>query len=281
MSRRDLILDAIAGKRPSRKGWVRANCPFCDDRHSRGPDRSSSFGIHVTRLRYECYRCGITGRLREPLDAYVGEIFDETQALKPVEVPAGYVPLVELKKSLAFKRAVDYVLRRGLTWDLIEAWRIGASIEGREAGRVIVPVFNSDGAWIWYVARAWSEQEAQRYLYPIGTRGGIMWNSEALSLHTNEPYLVVEGVFDAFPHWPNAGACLGKPNDEHLDLLSSARRPVVVALDGDAWEEAYAISRRLMLRGQESDYVHLLPKTDPGVTDPSVLRKMAIDAIEG
>jgi len=270
---RSLITQAVAGKRPSPKGWVRANCPFCEWRHSRGVDRSQSFGFHVERLRYECYRCGIKGWLREPIEEYEGFHVEGTEEAKPIEPPEGYMPLWDSagQGSLALAPARRYLARRNIGRDLCERLRIGACLDGRYAGRVVVPVLSPTDDWLWWVARTWSPNEDRRYLYPMGARHGLMFNQVVLSEETDEPVAVVEGVFDAIPHLPDVVACLGKPTDEHVEALARARRPVVVVLDGDAWEEGWAIHMRLQLAGQRATWVKLPPRTDPGVTSHEAL----------
>ena len=66
-------------------------------------------------------------------------------------------------------------------------------------------------------------------------------------------------------------ACLGKPNEAHLALLQEARRPVVVVLDGDAWEEGEALSLRLRFEGLRAGFVRLPPKTDPDEVSPALV----------
>ena len=278
---RELVTKAVAGKRVSRKGWVRSNCPFCDWRHG-SEDRSQSFGFHAVSLWYKCYRCGVRGKLRSAIDDLdVSRVLDAAVfQVQGVEPPEGYVPLVQVRKPLIYREAWDYIRTRNIPDALIEGLGIGATIEGWFAGRIIVPVFSFEGDWLWFVARAWNKRSPMRYLYPTGNREGVLFNRSALFVETEKPVLVVEGVFDALPHWPNAVACLGKPTEEQIEALVQARRPVVMALDGDAWEEAWAVSRRIGLRGKDACSIHLLPKTDPGVTTRKDLWDMALNAME-
>ena len=80
-----LVLDAVRGRKPGTKGWIRANCPLCDIRIGKA-DRKASFGFHVVRLRYECYRCGANGHVK-------GSALDEWADFQPEEATAELVTL--------------------------------------------------------------------------------------------------------------------------------------------------------------------------------------------
>lgn len=279
---RDAILEAIAGRLPNQAGWIRANCPFCEWRHT-SEDRSVSLGVHVSGW-YVCWRCNFRGRLREPLEDIEYTAPEKVERNGPVifDPPEGYTPLWkgQGKSAFVFGAARGYLHRRGIDDELIEQCQIGACLVGDFGGRVIVPVLSAEGDWLWYVGRAWNKSIIRRYHYPQGEREGVMFNQSALLRETSEPAYVVEGVFDAIPHWPDAVACLGKPNGTQVNAISGARRPVVIALDGDAWEEAWAVSYRVRLAGlKQCAAIRLPPKTDPGDTDFDVLEAMGRAAL--
>ena len=101
-----------------------------------------------------------------------------------------------------------------------------------------------------------------RYRYAPGGRRAL-FNEAALHVETDQPVLLVEGVFDAFPYYPNAVAFGGKPTDEQVAALLAAKRPMVSTLDGDAWQEAEALAMRLHLAGKRADWMRLPPGRDP------------------
>jgi hypothetical protein len=104
-----------------------------------------------------------------------------------------------------------------------------------------------------------------KYRYPEGMkRGDHLWNYQALLKETEEPALVVEGVWDGLPHWPDVAACLGKPTRNQYPLLLAAKRPLIVVLDGDAWEECRSLALKLRLDGMRVKWLRLPPRTDPG-----------------
>lgn len=279
------IQDLIRHGRVSYKGWVRGNCPLCVEKRGT-PDRRQSFGVNTKTGWYECYRCATKGRLR----GYHYEAPEEQEEVPyGVEVPESFYPLAG-DTSLALGPARDYLFRtRGVKEDLAASLGIGACISGRMAGRVVVPIRLGSGlgpgsytdTWLWYVARAWVPKADVPYLYPKGNKRGLMFNAEALSQHTDIPALVVEGVFDAIPHWPNAVAVLGKTTDDHVTFLAGANRPVVMVPDGDEWESGYAISLRLRLGGCVAGAIQLPPKMDPDAVEPEALMAAAISALHG
>jgi len=85
--------------------------------------------------------------------------------------------------------------------------------------------------------------------------------------------MVVEGVFDALALYPNAVAVLGKASEAQMEALQESKRPVVIVLDGDAWQEGWAMAARLKFKGQRAGSVRLPPKLDPDEVDPAWLQE--------
>jgi DNA primase len=114
------------------------------------------------------------------------------------------------------------------------------------------------------VGRTWFKSD-RAYSYPKGmNRGDVLYRGAQLWEHTDEPLIVVEGVFDALYMWPHGVALLGKASEYQMEALFESPRPVVIILDGDAWEEAYAMKLRLQLHGKKHvGHVRLPPKKDP------------------
>jgi DNA primase len=102
-----------------------------------------------------------------------------------------------------------------------------------------------------------------------------MFNHATLLKETDTPAIIVEGVFDAIAFWPDAVAVLGKPTPAQVYALASARRPIAVVLDGDAWEEGEMLALKLRFEGQRAGSVHLPPRVDPDEVDRDWLRAEA------
>jgi hypothetical protein len=158
---------------------------------------------------------------------------------------------------------------------------MGAARRGEAAGRIVVPLLETGGSkWLGWVGRIWRKREGVLpYRYPAGMpRGALLFNHDALLVETAEPCMIVEGVFDALPHWPRAVACLGKPSRGQLTALMAARRPIVVVLDGDAWREGQALARLLTFRGRSTKWLRLPPAVDPGDIAPDQMAGMIEEA---
>jgi hypothetical protein len=291
----ELLASAAHGLRPSEAGWLRLNCPLCELRVGKG-DKKRSMGLSVTSFRFECYRCGATGRLSKPLDEFVGfEVAGVAPGAPPptVDEPEGYMPLAEepARSALVFEDARDYLA--GLAaphrakprpkpipeW-LIKEAGIGAVASGYWAHRIIMPIFDLAGEWANFSSRSYLADVEKAYLYPKGGRRGVLYNHVALLEETDTPVLVVEGCFDALAHWPHAVAVLGKPTHQHVEALATCQRPVVFALDGDAWEEAWALTLKLRARGQRAAYVKLAPRVDPDEIPTDTLLDVAREALD-
>ena len=282
---RDIVVAAFADAKASTKGWWRANCPFCPSRVHKA-DKKRSFGIRPAEGVYHCYRCGTSGKVGPLTLDDVQQAQAEKREVEPepadIGPPEGYVPLgVEPGRSAAvFTMARQYLGRRKLTARLVRELQIGACLTGRYRGRVIVPVLAEDGAWLGWVGRCWTPNPWLPYIYPSGMRKGeVFFNEAALHVQTDDPVLVVEGVFDALAFWPNAVALLGKASDDQKAALEVAARPVAVVLDGDAHDEGFALAMLLRAMGQRAGAVRLPPRVDPDEVPKAAVLAAAKDAV--
>lgn len=260
-SRADAVLAAIGNRRAARSGWVRANCPFCVLSTGKD-DRSQALGLNTATGGWHCFRCGESGRV--PTDGFARPkaspipVDAELQTLPQGFVPLGTEPGLSALSTLHIRSYLD---RRGIRRHVWREAGIGCALSGRWAHRAIVPVRRPDASLVGWVARHVGENP-MRYLNSSGAIPGL-FNEGALYVETNTPVMVVEGVFDALPFWPDAVALLGKPKDMQLAMLLDACRPVAVVLDGDAWREAEALAWRLKFEGKRAGFVRLPPTRDP------------------
>jgi len=162
------------------------------------------------------------------------------------------------------------------------AAKIGCCITGMQAGRIIIPVIASDGTWYGWVGRAWAKKADRPYFnaphMSLGSVGGF-FNESALYVDTEVPLMVMEGVFDALAYWPDAVAVLGKPTCAQVQALKGAARPVVVVLDGDAWEQCEMLALSLQMEGVQAGWVKLPPQIDPDEVDHNWLRNTAVESL--
>lgn len=311
-SRDALVLSAISGRRASAKGWIRANCPFCELSTGKA-DKKQCLGVQVDSGSWHCFRCGAAGYLHMGED----ELEEATRkrraapslgpTIPEIEVPDGFVPLFE-DPPLGSEFFRDYLTGVGRTSDgerkreLPEATcreaKIGAVFSGcgvdcrsgdpprrctrcKLRGRVVVPILDVDGRWLGWSARA-VFPSSRKYIYPSDMpRAELLYNRAALNVRTEVPALVVEGVFDAIALWPDGVAVLGKTSEAQREYLRAAERPVVVVMDGDAWREGRALSDWLRFHGRRAGYVRMAPGVDPDEVPRADLDRLAAASLEG
>jgi hypothetical protein len=265
--------------------WVRVSCQFCVTRIGKD-DHRKSFGVNSVTGFFHCFRCGIKGKIQseEFDDGYSLETATQVAESNVIDKPYHYTPLwLEPGASAeALAPAREYMLSRGFGPKTWEAAQIGACYGGYFENRVVVPILGGDCGtqWLGFVARDWVGTAERKYLYPRGmNRSDILWQCHLLYIETDEPVLVVEGVFDALPYVGSAVACLGKPAKKHVEMIKQAQRPIAVVLDGDAWEEGYALSQVLRLNGNRAGYVKLPAGEDPASVDCGWLLQEAYDCV--
>jgi hypothetical protein len=275
-----IVAAAFANATPSPTGWYRVSCPLCLQSLGK-EDRRQSLGIFVNTWKWHCFRCGRSGRL-----PYAPTGLEDTE-LPTAEAPDSYklgapdgftiLGDGDGLTAFAFKPARAYLSSRRISRKTCQEIGIGATLNGKAAYRIVVPV--KDGhEWFGWVGRSWMKNASLRYLYPRGMpRGEILFNAAALTVKTKKPAFIVEGVFDALPHWPDAVACLGKPTDEQFSIMLEASRPLVIALDGDAWRESESLVFALKAEGfpHNVSWLRFPPMVDPGDFSPIELNKFA------
>lgn len=269
------IQSAINGHKPGKRGWIRCNCPYCETKIGK-VDTKRTLAVHVKGYVH-CFRCGVEGQVSldtgyDPAD-YEKPTDDEPVPLAP---PEGYYPLYQEPALSAptYNKFRNYVEKtRKLNPDVMKETGVGACMWGKYSGRIIVPVFGMSGSWMWFVSRDLAKKGS--FKFPSGQKRGVMFNHQALLKKTDEPALLVESAFDALSVWPDGVAVLGKPTDQHLEALLSARRPVCVVLDGDAWEEGAGFAMKLKAYGQRAGSLKLGPKEDPDELNAQDLKERA------
>ena len=238
-------------------GWMRANCLACPERAGKN-DTKQSFSVNAKSGYYRCLRCGLKGFVEGAERRFSEKALDDS-ARKAEQgdeecrkLPDNFYQLdVEPALSSRFAQvARDYLDKRGITAQKRLRTGIGAVLipPGRFYGRIICPLRGTYGELVGYVGRAWYEGADRPYLYPQGMhRGELLYGVEHVHKETDDPLVIVEGFFDALylSDGGASGAVLGLPSEQQLDILAEAQRPVVFALDGDAWQKAYACAQRL------------------------------------
>ena len=265
---------ALHGRQgPSARGEVRLCCPFCTGSSRFTLSASPNLGV------WHCHRCGAAGK-GDLSWLPAGGYADELPPFTEVGPPAGFLAFADAAGSRAAEPYRAYLRQRGVL-DVAVLAGAGCALDGRYAGRVVVPVLGAGGTWLGFSARAIYRLARPTYLYPPGMRRGrVLFNGLALGSETAEPAFVVEGVFDALHLWPDGVAVLGKPTADQLVLMAEARRPLVVVLDGDAWQEGMALALQLRALGKKAAWLRLSARNDPDENPAEQLRERAREALE-
>lgn len=269
---RDDLLSAAAIAIPTGTGFLRGYCPYCEEEAGGVTPSKRNLSINVVTGRFNCWRCEEYGYIRgldevifiehEDYDDAPDE--DEPEDVE-FQLPREFVSLSsrDSRDSISMRAAYRFLKSRNVPRKAIPGARLGATTHGFYQYSVVVPIYDH-GRCRGYVARRVLEKT---YLYPKGMkRGEVMFNMDALSVRTDEPCIIVEGCFDALPHWPHAVAVLGKPSRIHEEMLRAAKRPLAICLDADAQRQGWALATSLSMHGVRAEYLQLRPGTDPGDT---------------
>ena len=278
---REEIARSVEEFKGRRESNIRIPCPVCAEERGR-EESKRNLAVSTTTGQFYCWRCHSKGRLSDELcdelafrstDPFLRTPApaDAAMALPPEFLPLGAFPYSEASCT---EQARAYLAGRKVPAEVIDAANIGCVLDGYWAQRILVPV-TADGVCRGWVARSYVPSE-RTYLYPKGmARGAYLWREEILREQSDDPVLVVEGVFDVLGCWPRAVPVLGKPASGHISKLIAAKCPIVVVLDGDAWEEAWSLAMRLRFEGQRAGAVRMPPQTDPDEVPQDWLREEA------
>ncbi len=197
-----------------------------------------------------------------------------TEPGTPKPLPRDFLRLSELDKG---HPARGYVRSRGFVPDLIsQRWGVGYSeagpFPGAGIGRLVIPIHRvtEDGArvWGWQARRLNENEHLPKYFTAPGLqKTAFLYGAERITDGTG-PVVVCEGPIDVWRFERDAVALLGNHiSDSQVRLLCrlATGRPLVVALDGEARDEAEVVVTRLR-RARESSI--LRPDPSPVLLMP-------------
>lgn len=274
--------DVVVCKNGAEYGFC---CPMCEERIGR-PDTKYHFSFHVGKQLGNCFKCGwkpfsAIQLVADVEHVSIGDAYNilqkypsvavyipvESDVVSTIKLPKGFHPFYprDMCKSVVSKMAWDYVIRRGLSKQLIREYGIGHCGIGEWAQRIIIPLREA-GQVVYFVGRSFRGGKP-RYKYPIVSDAGGIGKSDVVAfLDTaakRKDLVICEGVFDAMAVGRNAVAILGKSlSDVQLHkILLCGFKTVTIMLDHDAEKEAFEIARRLS--GYVQTNVALLDSGDP------------------
>jgi DNA primase len=239
------------------RGQISFNCPVCDEGRNK-----HNLEINYISNVYKCWSCGDI----ENTHGSLGKLFDKFgnkkqkklyYILKPETVPVKEKKYKKLKLPESFtlfkdshkiypvrRQAYNYLQSRGITDDIIEKYGIGFCDKGSHVGRIVVPSYDKKGELNYYVARSWDPHTKFKYKNPEAEKDKIIFNEKLIDW--KKDIYLVEGVFDGF-FLENSIPMLGKHMSEMLfdKVYNNAKGNVIIALDGDAWDNAIKLYHEL------------------------------------
>lgn len=277
MSKRDIVAALAESEAPGASGFIRVHCPWCEEQGHQSSIKN--LAINPETGWYGCWRafdCGTRGWLWNNEDFTYSSAYTATTHIKAVPLQKqlgppepddikGFKLLVPGSKGPQMQQLAYLRKRRVAAATITEAGLGYTTDDWKYEGCVIAPLtsYKQQRGYFGSICRSIVGKD---YKNTPGLQRDAMFNEHALWANSDEPLAIVEGVFDALPHWPFAVACQGKPSDAQVALLAMSPRPLVLMLDADARADAYDTQRRLRMRGKDTRIVHLPPGEDPGTT---------------
>lgn len=247
-------------------GQIKFDCPSCAELN--GSEKSRGKGnleVNINKGVFKCWSCYETNNMSGSISRLIKRYgsrrdFEEytiinpnynynkdyvSDEIKELSLPEGFTPLSTCDQSLfRFHQALSYLSNRNITEDIIKKYNIGFTTIGDYANRIIIPSYCIEDKLNFFVGRAFTKWTKPKYLNPTSRKELITFSEKFINWDAT--IYLVEGVFDGIVI-PNSIPLLGKvlPEELQYKLQTKAKGLVVVVLDGDAYEDAKVIYKRL------------------------------------
>lgn len=182
---------------PSNPAEISLCCPFCSENRFR-------LGVNIQKDLGHCFNCDWRSRratedLAEAMDLGVllaeedvpdrGESKDDPKSSRPA-LPDDFVLMSDAPHGALYRKASEYLARRMVKDWQIKEKKIGVSLTGRYAYRIVFPVYYGK-VLQGIVTRDFTDQQEPRYLNSRGMKA--VYNSPA---HKKNKAVICEGIFD-------------------------------------------------------------------------------------
>lgn len=238
---------------------VRYYCPECINRKGT-PDTKGKLYVNVKTLKYNCFRCGYSGRIgrvrvssdrvyQEDQDVEVEEIVHDINSV--YSEGSGFDLKIPVDKIFTSDKAVKYLLDRGFTERQMEYYDMRAGNLNQEFGRIVIP--NQVDHLVYtdfYSARTFIDQ-IPKYHNPGKEKSKIVFN-----LHRQQegsPIIVVEGALTAVAAGYHAVATLGKTMTRDQASKIIRKKPSIIYVNYDYGAEKYSRAACSLLRSLNSE----------------------------
>ena len=244
------------------KGQISFDCPVCSD--IKGLDEGDGKGnLEVNYLKgvYKCWSCSETYETH----GYLNKLFwkwgnkkqrqtwklispedfkPKSKTYDKIVLPEDYISFEKGNKlTIPYKEAINYLLKRNVTHDMMIKHSMGYTIQGVYRGRIVIPSFDCDDKINYFVARSYKNHK-MKYKNPEYPKEEIIFNESKIDW--GKDIYLVEGVFDML-FLENSIPILGKSVSDKLwsTLYDNCKSNVIICLDGDAWADAEKLYRKL------------------------------------
>jgi len=256
------VLGEINSHYPN-KGQIAFDCPVCsyDIKGLEKGDSKGNFEVNYHQGVYKCWSCSETYNTHGSLNKLFlkwgskrnkatwkligGDFIKKVERkYEDIKLPKEYISFTKGNKlTIPYKEAYNYLRKRNITDELISKYSIGYTTEGKYRGRIIVPSFDENKEINYFVSRSYVGHK-NKYKNPEAEKDKIIFNEQMVNW--DEDVYLVEGVFDMF-FVENAIPVLGKNLSDRLwkTLYDKCKNNIIICLDGDAWEDAQKLYRKL------------------------------------
>ena len=238
-------------------------CPGCGTKNSK-----KKFSINLKTWQCHCWVCGIKGKtLSFILKKYVGsheanyfaENFLDNSAIdkdfqldeiaEKVKLPNNFLFLGDHTASNDpdIRACIRYLYRRGLSCRDLWYFKFGTTTIGRHRRRIIMPSFDNDGELNYFSSRKIDSDTVElKYINAKADKLSIIFNE--INIDWAKELTIVEGPFDLVKCNSNSTCLLGSQLSERSLLFKKIvanRTPILLSLDSDMKNKAYAFARTL------------------------------------
>lgn len=265
-------------------------CPFCNHKNKK-------LEVNLDTTQYHCWVCGRGGgRIEQVLKIYgtkdiLEEWYekvkkqkldgdydirallnyhqDDVSPVSTVALPPEAKRLLNSIPSLVARHALNFLNKRGVSYDLIRTYDIRFCESGKYQDRIVCPSYDANGRVNFFVARAiFDVDPKKKYLNSKVDRNEIIFNE--LFVTWARPIILTEGMFDALAVRRNALPLLGSSLSENSMLFRKImhfKPQVILFLDNDtAGQEATNKIAKLLLEWRTD--VWYIPWGDCKFKDP-------------
>lgn len=250
----------------------RFDCPICPKHDSKGH-------LHVNpyREKWICFKCGSKGNLPSLFkilgiptpsfqtydeDSFFASLLRYCPQIGSLQSPLTYP--CDVRPITKSSSAWHYLRARGFRDDTADFYKLVWGTY-QKADRIFFPTFSPDsGEMIFWVARKFQAEEpdSEKYVNPVEGNRCIFNLDKAKDFTT---VIITEGPTSAIAVGKNGVATFGKVimNDQKLLLASYDFEEYIVALDGDARQEALDLVSFFVQAGKNVSLIPFKDGQDP------------------